>query len=166
MNPKSRRKTLLLCVMLLSCIITYGQEEKFHAIFLYKFIENVSWPDARKNLVIGMMGDTGVHAEFEKMVKARGNTNLTVKKIDLDDAYSCDVVFVPASRNAQFTTLLERTTGRSILIISETPDMGKKGAGIVFLKEGTKLSFAINKSSLEARNLKISTTLLSLGKEI
>ena len=166
MRRISNCKTLLLCTLLLVSSITNAQESKFQAIFLYKFIENVSWPDARKTIVVGVVGETAVQAEFEKMLKSRGNTNLTVRKITSADASSCDVVYIPESQSPGFSALLEKLTGKSILIVTEAADLAKKGAGISFLKDGSKLSFAINKLSLDARSLKVSVTLLTLGKEI
>lgn len=159
-------KVLFLCAFLLVSMIVHAQDGKFQAIFLYKFIENVNWPDARKTLVIGMIGETDVQDEFEKMLKARGNNNLTVKKITAGEATSCDVVFLPKSQNSGFNSLLEKTIGKSILIVTEASNLAKNGAGISFLKEGNRLTFGINKSSLEARSLKVSNALLALSKEI
>jgi len=158
-----------LTVLGLICLFTtvaLAQESKFQAIFLYKFIENVSWPDSKKELMIGFLGDSEVQQELEKMLAARGNSNFTVKKITPLDADYCDVIFVPANQNSGFVSLLEKTGRKSILIVTESSDLAKKGAGISFVKDGTKLSFAINKSSIEARSLKVSFTLLTLGKEI
>lgn len=157
---------LLLGAFLLVSMIAQAQDSKFEAIFLYKFIENINWPDARKTLVVGIMGETEVKGEFEKMLRARGNNNLTVKQITTGEASSCDVIFLPSSENSGFNSLLEKTIGKSILIVTEASNLAKKGAGISFSKDGNKLTFGINKSSLEARSLKVSNALLMLSKEI
>ena len=156
----------LLCPLLFVCIIARSQESKFHAIFLYKFIENVSWPDSRKNLVIGIVGETEMQPELEKMLKVRGNGNFILKKISSGEASWCDVIFVPESQNSNFSSLVEKTNGKSILIITEASDLVKKGAGISFMKDGSKLTFAINKSALDSRSLKVTSTLLMLSKQI
>jgi hypothetical protein len=159
-------KVLLLCAFLLPSMIAEAQDGKFQAIFLYKFIENINWPDAKKALVIGMIGETEVQREFEKMLKARGNNSLTVKQITVSEASACDVVFLPQSQNYSFNALLEKTVGKSILIVTEASNLARSGAGISFLKDGNKLTFGINKQSLDARSLKVSNALLVLSKEI
>ncbi|HYC85417.1 MAG TPA: YfiR family protein [Chryseosolibacter sp.] len=163
---KAFRNLSLLCLLFLLTTIAMAQESKFHAIFLYKFIENISWPESKKALVIGFIGETEVKSELEKMLKARGNSTFTIRTISPIDADYCDVIFLTQSQSGAFSSLLEKTTGKSILIVTESSDLASKGAGISFLKDGNKLSFAINKSSLEARSLKVSFTLLTLGKAI
>lgn len=159
-------KSLFLTSFLLSYVITSAQETKFQAIFLYKFIEAVNWPDDSKTLVIGILGETELQDEVEKMLRARGNSKLIVKQITAPEAISCNVVFLPKSQNSIFNSLMEKTTGKSILIVTEESNLAERGAGISFLKNGTKLSFIVNTTSLQTRNLKISGTLTSLGRQI
>src|SRR6266571_553649 len=99
---KNCKAFLPFAFLLLISAIAQAQDSKIQAIFLYKFIEYVHWPDSRKELVIGIVGETEVQDEFEKMLKARGNNNLTVKKIKTDEASTCDVIFLPESQNSSF----------------------------------------------------------------
>jgi hypothetical protein len=53
------KKTLLFFL----CLILYGTgavaqtaESKIQALFILKFVENVSWPQDRKDIVIGVVG--------------------------------------------------------------------------------------------------------------
>lgn len=141
-------------------------ETKIQAVFLYKFIENTNWPDGKPALTVGFLGDTPVQAEFEKMLKARNNTNISVRQIDISGTSQCDVVFLPASQNSKFNPLIESTKSSSILIITEDGGLIRKGAGISFLKEGERVGFIVNKSNLDKRKLQMTGALLSLGKQI
>ena len=141
-------------------------ETRIQAIFLYKFIENTNWPDNKSGLRVGFFGDTPVQAEFEKMLKARNNSNISVRKIDLSATNQCDVVFLPTSQNSKFKPLIESAKNSSILIITEDGGLIRKGAGISFLKEGESISFVVNKASLDKRRLQMTGALLSLGKQI
>jgi hypothetical protein len=55
MKQMSICKVFLLGAFLLVSMIAQAQDGKFQAIFLYKFIENINWPDGRKTLVIGII---------------------------------------------------------------------------------------------------------------
>jgi hypothetical protein len=61
---------------------------------------------------------------------------------------------------------VENTSKKSILIVTEAAGLTKKGACISFLKEKNKLGFAVNKSTLDLRSLRVSSTLLNLSQQI
>lgn len=161
------KTTVLFCLLLLfTPKISEAQNEKFQAIFLYKFIENINWPDARKNLVVGIVGETQVQDELEKILQSRNNSTISVKKITSEEATTCDIVFLPEKQNSLFNTIVENTSKKSILIVTEAPGLTKKGACISFLKEKNKLGFAVNKSTLDLRSLRVSSSLLNLSQQI
>jgi hypothetical protein len=141
------------------------QESKIQAIFLLKFIENVSWPKEKKGLVIGVVGSSEVTAEIEGRLKMKNPDGIVVKKITAAESASCDVVFLPTSKDNQFSSVTESVANKSILLVTES-DFAKKGAGISFIKEGGKLQFQINKNDVESRGLKIGGILLSLGTQV
>ena len=133
---------------------------------MYKFIEGTGWPNDKKELLIGVLGDSDIQPEMEKMIQTLNDAKLRIKKIGLGEVNGCDVIFLPSSQDAQFTSVKDKTNGKSILLVTESAELAEKGAGISFLKDGTKLSFTINKTSLETRNLKVSGSLTSMGKQI
>ncbi len=143
-----------------------AQENKFKAIFIYKFIESTQWPNNKTELTIGMVGDTEVTREFQNLIQSKKITSLNVKRIRPDEANTCDVVFIPSSSDGLFNTVIKNTNGESILVITETSDLAKKGAGICFLKDGAKLNFIINRASIESGNLKIAQSVIQLAKEV
>ena len=71
MNPRTVKLCRVILVLLLFVpLIASAQDEKFQAIFLYKFIDNVNWPDAKRDLRIGILGSSDVLDEFNKILKA------------------------------------------------------------------------------------------------
>lgn len=157
---------VILMFLLLVPLFVSAQDEKFQAIFLYKFINNVNWPDSKSSLRVGIIGNTEVLEEFQKILKVRYADNLIAQKITVSEAATCDVIFIPQEHNSAFNRVIENVKSKSILIITEEPDFVKKGAGISFLKEEDKLGFIVNKHALDAKGLKVSTSLLTLGKVI
>jgi hypothetical protein len=169
MTIQSKLKArILACLIAMLMISTFSlaQESKFQAIFLYKFIESTSWPQDKKNLLIGVIGDSEMQPEMEKMLQIRNNTSLKIKKISAAEAASCDIIFLPSSADAHFQAVKEKVAGKSILFVTESADLAAKGAGISFIKQGNKLNFAINKAAVEAGKLKLANSLLALGKPI
>lgn len=167
MKLRTEKICRVMLVLLLSIpLVVSAQDEKFRAIFLYKFIDNVNWPDAKKELRVGIIGDTKVLEEFQKILKARSASNLIAQKITVSEVSTCDVVFIPETHNAVFNRVMDNVKSKSILVITEEPDFVKKGAGISFLQEEDKLGFIVNKHALDEKGLKVSTLLLTLGKEI
>ena len=167
MNVFVKKTTVLFCLLLLFIPrISHAHDEKFQAIFLYKFIENINWPDGRKNLVVGIVGETRVQDEFDKILQSRNNSTISVKKITSAEAAVCDIVFIPEKQNSMFNSILESTHKKSILIVTEAAGLTKKGACISFMKEKNKLGFAVNKSTLDLRSLRVSSSLLNLSQQI
>ena len=167
MNPRIEKLSRVILVLLLFMpLITTAQDEKFQAIFLYKFIDNINWPDSKRDLRVGILGSSDVLDEFNKILKARSVDNLVAQKITVSEATTCDVVFIPQTHNSVFHKVMENVKSKSILVITEESDFVKKGAGISFLYEEDKLGFIVNKHALDAKGLKVSTLLLNLGKEI
>jgi hypothetical protein len=167
MNVFLKRTTVVFCLLMaLIPKVSIAQDEKIQAIFLYKFIENINWPDSRKDLVVGIVGKTAVQDEFKKILQSRNNNAISVKKITSREAVNCDIVFLPEKENSALTTIVENTNGKSILIVTEAAGLIKKGACISFLREKNKLCFTVNKSMLDLRSLRVSTALLNLSQHI
>jgi len=158
--------SMILVLLLLVPLLASAQDEKFQAIFLYKFIDNVNWPDSKRDLRVGIIGSTEVLEEFQKILKARSADNLIAQKITASEVATCDVIFIPQTHNSVFHKVIENAKSKSILVITEEADFVKKGAGISFLHEDDRLGFIINKHALDAKGLRVSTLLLTLGKEI
>ena len=158
--------SLSLCLVLaLSLAKAQTQENKIQAIFILKFVENVSWPKEKKGLIIGVVGSSEVLSEIEGRLKLKNTDGFIVKKISASEAGSCDAVFLPSAKDSHISTVTESLHNKSILLITES-DLVKKGAGISFQKESGKLQFVINKNEVESRGLNIGTALLSLGSQV
>ncbi len=157
---------VILVLLLLIPLTASSQDEKFQAIFLYKFIDNVNWPDSKRDLRVGILGSSDLLEEFNKVLKARSANNLIAQKITVSEVTTCDVIFIPQTHNSVFHKVIENVKSKSILVITEDSDFVKKGAGISFLHEEDKLGFIVNKHALDAKGLRVSTLLLTLGKEM
>lgn len=170
MNWKSGVIRLLMfsCIVLVPYSMVFGQDlGKYQAMYIYNFTKYIQWPNNNGQLVIGAIGTETIDRELENMVAAKGDGKLKYKKLaSYDEITECDVIFLTEDQDKNLDLVLEKTKGKSILIISENENSINNGAGISFFLDGDKLKFSINKNAVEDRNLKISASLLTLAKVI
>ena len=146
----------------------YGQDlGRYQALYIYNFTKYIQWPNAGQQVVIGVLGSGTINRELEKMVDSkRGDKLKFVKLSSFDKLGDCNIIFVAKDQERNLKLVLEKTEGKSILIISEDEKSVEKGAGISFFLEDDKLRFSINKSAVESRKMKISGSLLTLARVI
>ena len=146
----------------------YGQDlGRYQALYIYNFTKYIQWPNAGQQVVIGVLGSGTINRELEKMVDSkRGDKLKFVKLSSFDKLGDCNIIFVAKDQERNLKSVLEKTEGKSILIISEDEKSVEKGAGISFFLEDDKLRFSINKSAVESRKMKISGSLLTLARVI
>lgn len=166
-KPDMKKTFLLLFFLILygSVAVAQNQESKIQALFILKFIENVSWPEDRKDIVIGVVGKSETVAEIESRLKLKNPNGIVVKKIAASEANTCDAVYMPSSEDKVIGTITAAINDKSVLVITES-DFSRKGSGISFIEEAGRMNFIVNKNAIEAKGMKVSNSLLTLGKKV
>lgn len=162
------KRTLLIIISLIlygTSAVAQNPESKIQALFILKFVENISWPQDRKDIVIGVVGKSETLAELEGRLKIKNPNGIVIKKISASEASTCDVVYIPSSEDRAITTISASINDRSVLIITES-DFSRKGSGISFIEEAGRMNFIVNKDAIEAKGMKVSNSLLTLGKKV
>jgi len=167
-------KVLLLAMLVLRGLYSgncHAQETDYKAytLFIYNFMKYVEWPEAQSkgDFVLAVMGDSPITKELQTLAstkKLKGR-NIVIKKVDTpEQAEGCQLLFVPNSKSNMVKTLKDQTKDKPILIVGEREGLAKKGAGLSFVTlDDDELKFDINKKEIEQHQLKISSSLLSLG---
>jgi hypothetical protein len=70
--------------------------------------------------VVVIVGQTYVQDELEKILQSRNNSTTSVKKITSAEEATCDIAFLPKKQNSMFSTIVENTSRKSILIATES----------------------------------------------
>lgn len=156
--------TVLLLMALAASVKAQTQEAKIQAVFILKFIENVKWPSDNQPMVLGIVGKSEIATELEERLKVRNPMNIVVKKITAVEANTCNVVFLPKNANGTLASVNAAIGSQSVLLITES-DFTKQGSCISFIEEAGRMHFIVNKSTIEAKGLKVTSTLLTLGKQ-
>ena len=152
----------LTCLTLFST--TFGQNEKFKALFIYNFTSYIDWPTAPSgSFIITVIGDSPIYGELESISKVKKINGLPIELKKAGSAAEIgktNMVFVPNNKKKALPDIEQTLSGKPILIIS---DGASNGFGINFTEADQKLSFQISRSNIDAHKLKVSSSLYSLG---
>ena len=157
------RFLVVMCLFLFGMHASYCQQSKFHAVFLSKFSENVSWPTPVYQNVIGVIGKTDVLKHLTDFSKLRSNMRVMAVSTPRE-ASECNILYVTSSEIKSIDEYNEVIKSNSILVVSETErSVGDKSDIGFFLEQG-KLRFLVSKSALESKGLVMGSNLLGRGK--
>ncbi|MBZ5669176.1 MAG: YfiR family protein [Acidobacteriia bacterium] len=149
-------------------------EYQVKAAFLYNFTKFIEWPagTSRGNgdpLRVCVMGEDPFDHALEEVVKGKdlnGKTFEVRHVSNVQEARSCQVLFVGSSERSKVRSILEGLKGASVLTVGDTPGDAKQGCIIDFLIEDSKVRFEINVGAANLASLKVSSKLLSLAKVV
>jgi hypothetical protein len=148
-----------------------AQNEKFKAIYMYNFIRNINWPEQiqKGNFIIGVLGGSPMKQELDAIAQRMkiGNQNLVIKNFNsVEKMEFCHILYIPPKRSSFLEAAITKFKGKYTLIITDKAGMAQQGAGINFIMDGNKILFEINRKSIEGQGLKISGSLIDLGKVV
>lgn len=145
-----------------------AQLEKYKAIFIYKFVQNLEWP-AEKNsdsYKIGIYGKSELLDELKTLVSDRSVNGkpIEVLKYSINESSSdlC-ILFITDDYKDAVEALAKTAQGNSTVLIGESPGLAKKGAPLNFVEQGNSLKFELNESRLTECNVKASGSIKSLA---
>ncbi len=142
---------------------------KLKAVFLYNFANYVNWPSSKKsgNFVIGVLGEyPSLISSCNQMVQSRkiGSQSIKVNKYaTLNDLNQCHILYVTKDKTGDLSNIISKTKGKNILIVTDGPDLAKKGAHINFFSVDSKQKFEINKGNIVSNQLEVSSKLIDLA---
>jgi hypothetical protein len=156
-------------MMLLFATTANAQKAKYQSIFIYNFTKYIKWPDSRNSgdFVIGILGNSDLQADLQDMASSKKETNgmpITVKKLSsAAEGGNCHIMIVSDKDCDNIDAIAAHTNGKPVLIITDKPGMGGKGAVINFVEQEGKIKFELNQSQAEKRGLKVSGSLTQLA---
>jgi len=161
------KRVLFICLLVpLFHLATAQVNYKIHSLFVYKFTQYIEWPSGEGDFVIGIVGSSPIQEELEALASTKkvGTRTIVVKKLSpTADMNSCDMVFIAQGQSSHLGTISGKLQGKPVLIVSETDNGAKKGAGINFIIIDDKMKFELNKAAVEKQGLKVSGDLAKLA---
>jgi hypothetical protein len=142
-------------------------------MYVYYYTKYIGWPSKTNtgNIIVGVIGNSPVEEELKKIVhlKKSEKNSITVKRIDVSEVRSCQIVIVSKSQSSVIDKVNEVSGNLPILIVTEKSGLVKKGADICIYvddEDNFKTKFEISKSNIQASDLKVANELLELGSVI
>lgn len=167
-----RKVVLLSLFVVLSAGAGFSQSEKpmheIHAAMIYNFLKYIQWPDdgSAGEFVVGVLGEDNVFNTLKSYYdgKPKGAKKYAIKKLaDASEAASCAVVYIGKNKSKEFDNVKNAIGSKSILTITDSFNLGKKGSCINFKVIDDKLKFEINQASMNGASLKVAGQLSSMA---
>jgi len=181
-NPSVYRSLLALLVAVLSMVMTQSTpaqtkaagENELKAAFVAKFPLFVSWPEKSfesptSPIVVGLLGsDTfGPHLEAALKDKVAGGHPVKVKICEtLEEAASCQIVFIAESDKATVETILKELAKHTVLTVSDEPNFAERGGMLGLAESDRKIRLEANVEAIQHSNLRVDPQLLRISKVV
>ena len=145
-----------------------SREYLLKAGFIEKFTHFVEWPEINNNsssetfniAVIGVNKFEHALEEIFSKVKVKNKSAKIAYISSVDEIKDCRILFISGKMDNILDEILNVTTGKPILTISENEGYGEKGALINMLLINDYIRYEINRTTLEKSGLKMSSLLL------
>jgi hypothetical protein len=171
------RRALCICAVLLPLALPVQSQparaSAVKAAFIFKFPAYVEWPAGTfqrpdQPLVIGVMGDDDVAADLEQIAAGRSVDGhpVTVQKLpETAHPAGVHVLYVGAQLAAKLREIVEATQG-PVLVVTDQPTGLRAGSVLNFAEEAGRIRFSASLASADARNLKLSSRLLEVARNV
>lgn len=141
---------------------------EIHSAMLFNFMKYIQWPNEGDGgeFVLGIYGEDDVFNTMKIRYdgKPKGTKKYVVKKLaSPSEAGDCSVVYIGKFKSKDFDEVKIAVTGKPVLTITDSNNLGQKGSCINFKVIGGKLKFEINNTSVTEANLKVSSQLSSMA---
>ena len=152
----------------LSASETSVQDSKIKAVFIYRFIRYIQWPDlaAAKTFDIAVLGDSDIIDPLREIAKLKSvkDKKISIKQFaEPQDLDTCHILFISASMASRLEEILPQIKGKNILTIGDKEGLASRGVSINFIVLDEQLKFQMNRRALERAGLKVSSHLKKLA---
>jgi hypothetical protein len=148
-------------------------EYQLKAAFVYHFTQMVEWPaDAMgpgtSPVVLCTMEDGEYQSALNSAAggKQIGAHPIQVRSLHNSDPRTCNVLVISGKDKKRTQAILEATKDAPILTVGDSEDFASSGGIIAFFVEDNKIRFDVNLYAAQHTNLKISSRLLLLARNV
>jgi hypothetical protein len=179
-----RERNALLCffagvILLLTGFISAQEkpasnstEYQLKAVFLYNFTRFIDWPENAFHsvdapFVIGIVGDNPFGNYLQEVVNndSVGLHPIIIKYFSKPEKVAdCHLLFINSNDPEQIKSVLNITSGKSILTVNDTPNFSRWGGHVQFYNQQNRIKLQINASATKDAHLTVSSKLLNLAR--
>ena len=144
-------------------------ESQVKAAFLYNFARFTEWPAAKAGpfdiCILGWDPFGAVLAPYEGRTVAGRQMRLR-RRIGLDDAASCDLLFVAHSEARRLVPILRAVAGLPVLTVSDMDGFVDRGGMIELVSVDDRIRFDVNLDSVGATRLRFDANMLQAARRV
>ncbi|EXI89112.1 MAG: hypothetical protein AW11_01746 [Candidatus Accumulibacter regalis] len=148
-------------------------EAQAKAAFVINFARYVEWPErvfANRTapLLICALGRSAVGNALEAHEgrQVQGRPVAVRQLLGIDEARPCQVLFIADSEERRMSQLLRALSGQPILTVSDAEAFIDGGGAIGLVRADQRLQFEVNRQALEQAQLRASSNLLKLARNL
>lgn len=141
--------------------------------FVLNFARYVEWPGSaftspQAPVLACVVGrdDVAVALAALEGRPVQGRTLRVRRALSVDDLRDCHVAFLGEHDERRLVPMLRSLAGRPVLTISDSDRFIDIGGGIALVRGDDRLQFDVNRSALDAAQLKASANLLRLARTV
>lgn len=148
-----------------------SQEYKLKAGFLFNLARLTEWPDSVFSdpdvpfniCFVGedVFGKAALNTIANK--KVRTHPVQLQQEISLEQAETCQILFIPAAEEKDLPKILERLVELPILTVADMEEFAQRGGMVNLLKQKGRIALEINLQASKKAGLKISARVLKLA---
>lgn len=168
MNARITGIAAALLIFFLSATPALPQQDAraVRSAFVFNLTRYVAWPQSKRTLVIGFLGEASAGTIMKQMLDARSTDGRTLQVVlnpNDSDLTSCDILYVTSAQSAKFGNILTRLGRSPVLTVGEDTRFTQNGGMVGLIRSGDQIQIAVNIDALHAADLNMSSRLLQLA---
>jgi YfiR/HmsC-like len=145
----------------------HAQEDKFKAIFVYKFLQTIQWPAGKPmdKYLIGVVGSGAMKSELTALatVKKVQSKDIVVETYNPVRATQYHIVYETKDASQETEKLSQEAVKNSSVLITESPGLSSSGSFLNMIVSGGKIKFEMSRQRFADAKVKTSKELEMLA---
>lgn len=169
------KKIIFFAIIIILSLNIYAQDQlrQNQANFIYNFARLMQWPQYDEGqVIVNVLGETVVSDYLNFMANENqvAGKKLQARQTNLDNSSYCNILFIPTQNTHLLPQVLEQTVNKSVLIITENPDLTEAGADVSFTKQyspvgDSTLTYTFNLNSIKSKDIQVAIEFIGFGKQ-
>jgi hypothetical protein len=162
-------RLLLTAIILLALVPKYAhaQEDKFKAIFVYKFLQTIQWPAGKPvdKYLIGVVGNGAIRNELTALatVKKVQSKDIVVETYNTAKAAQYHIIYETKDASHETEKLSQEAVKNGSVLITEAPGLSSNGSFLNMIVSGGKIKFEMSRQRFSDSKVRTSKELEMLA---
>lgn len=140
-----------------------AQEDKFKAIFVYKFLQTIQWPAGKPidKYLVGVVGSGAMKGELATLaaIKKVQSKDIVVEAYNAQKANLYHIIYETKDASQETEKLSQESVKNGSVLITESPGLSSKGSFLNMIVSGGKIKFEMSRQRFADAKIKASKEL-------